>query len=254
MANNTSILKFISSCNEMINGKFILADIKVGAILKEISASNELQLLIEECLKNFNFNREFSMAKVKTPTKPGYFVLPNEKEVIIPLVFCLLVDIKNGSLDLSQFLVDYFSTEDENGIVGFEKFGRDVIEPFKNAVADCFELPRDILIDNNTPLHEEKDEEEIDENVDINKQSYCDELVRITGEMIKELKVDYKSKQYIVEDAIYVLKTIQDASLNLEIKYINALIVAYRYIEQKLKVKSNWSYELYKAIDTYYQN
>lgn len=248
------VLKFISSCNEMINGKFILADNKVNAILKDISLSEEIQKLIEECLKNFNFNREFSMAKVKTPTKPGYFVLPKEKEVIIPLVFCLLVDIKNRSLDLSQFLVDYFSTEGEDGITGYAKFGKEVIEPFKNAIADCFELPRDVVLDDNTPLHKESELEEKQEPVvDVAKQLFCDEVLKIASEMINELKLDYKTKPEIKEDAIYILETMQEASLNLEISYINALVVAYRYVEQKIKLKSSWSFELYNAIDKYYQ-
>lgn len=246
------ILKFISCCNEMINGKFILADNKINAILKVVSLSDDLQKLIEESFKNFNFNREFSIAKVKTPTKPGYFVLPKEKEIIIPLVFCLLVDIKNGSLDLSQFLVDYFSTEGEDGLVGYQKFGKEVVEPFKNAIADCFDVPRDILLDNNTPLHNETEIEENDESVETEKQLFCDEILKISTEMIKELKLDYKTKSDIIEDAIYVLKTIQEASLNLDIKYLNALIVAYRHIEQKIKLKSNWSYELYNVLDKYY--
>lgn len=258
MANSKRlVLEFISSCNEMINGKFILADNKVSAILKHISASEEIQQLIEACLKNFNFNREFSISKVKTPTKPGYFVLPKEKENIIPLVFCMLIDIKNKSLDFSKFLVDYFSTESEDGKTGYAKFGHEVIAPFKNAIADCFELPRDVILDGNIHQNDEEEitkKEEKKEEVDVSKQLFCDEILKISTEIINELKLDYKTKEYVLEDAIYILKTLQNAAMNVDIQYINALIVSYRYIQSKIKCKSIWTDELYNALDKYYEN
>ena len=33
---------FVSACNEMIEGKFILADIKISKILRAISSSNDI--------------------------------------------------------------------------------------------------------------------------------------------------------------------------------------------------------------------
>ena len=67
------IMNVILSCNELIDGKFILADSKISKILKDVTESKEVYNLLSECMANFNFEREFIRAKIKLPTKPGYF-------------------------------------------------------------------------------------------------------------------------------------------------------------------------------------
>ena len=50
-----SISAFMSSCDDLINGKFIFAGNKVANILKAINESPELYEVISECLKDFNY-------------------------------------------------------------------------------------------------------------------------------------------------------------------------------------------------------
>lgn len=133
-------MNVILSCNELIDGKFILADSKISKILKDITESKEVYNLLSECMANFNFEREFIRAKIKLPTKPGYFKMPDEKYKILPMVFCILVDISKHKIDFQSFLKDYFSVEDGK-ISEYENFANEVIKPFRNAISDMFELP-----------------------------------------------------------------------------------------------------------------
>ncbi|MEG1500233.1 MAG: hypothetical protein RR400_04140, partial [Clostridia bacterium] len=134
------IMNLIKSCNELIDGKFILADSKINKILKDIAESKEVFNLLSECMLNFNFDKEFLRAKVKTPTKPGFFKIPDEKYKLLPMVFCLLVDIDSRKLDFPTFLKEYFfipESEDSE----FKNFVGDVIKPFRNAISEIFDLP-----------------------------------------------------------------------------------------------------------------
>ena len=133
-----TISSFMSSCDDLISGKFIFAVNKVSNILKAINESPELYEVISECLKNFNYEKEFGRAKVKLPTKKGTFKMPEDKTLIIPLVFCMLVEIQENKLDLKQFLADYFDSDDDKS--EFENFAEQVVVPFKNAIAYLFDI------------------------------------------------------------------------------------------------------------------
>ena len=47
---------FLNACDEFIQGKFILADIKISKILRAISTSKEVYNLMAESLINYNFS------------------------------------------------------------------------------------------------------------------------------------------------------------------------------------------------------
>ena len=93
---------FTSSCEEFTSGKFIFAINKITKILKSISNCNELYDLFAECLKDFNYSKELSHAKQKLPTKKGEFIIPQDDKTLIALVFCMLVDIEEGKIDLKK--------------------------------------------------------------------------------------------------------------------------------------------------------
>ena len=59
-----TIINFISACNELVNGKFILADIKISKILRAISESTDIYNLIAENMINYDFDKEFAKAVV----------------------------------------------------------------------------------------------------------------------------------------------------------------------------------------------
>ena len=91
-----NLKNFFLACNEMINGRFILSDIKIAKILNSIANSGVLYDLFAKCMVDFNYRTEFRNAKVTNKTNGGYFVLPNDEEKIIALVFCFLIDVDSG--------------------------------------------------------------------------------------------------------------------------------------------------------------
>lgn len=135
--NKDSVLNFIGACNELINGKFILADIKISKILRSISESNEIYNLIAEGMINYDFDKEFAKAVVKDSAGVEKFVLPEEAEKIIPLVFCLLVEIDSKRINFNDFVKAQFplaSNQNEE----YAAFAKTIIIPFRNAVAAEF--------------------------------------------------------------------------------------------------------------------
>ena len=72
------IKNFFASVNEMIGGRFILSDVKVAKVLKNIASSEVLYDMFAKCLVNFNYEAEFSRAKVSNRVNGGYFVMPDD--------------------------------------------------------------------------------------------------------------------------------------------------------------------------------
>ena len=137
------IISFINACNDFIDGKFILADIKISKILKCISNSKNLYDLIAECMINYDFEKAFENAKIGN--KNTVFTLPYENHKVIPFVFCLLVEIDSKKLNFNEFLSTQFPLANGQNEEYFA-FGKAAIIPFRNAVADVFniELEKDL--------------------------------------------------------------------------------------------------------------
>lgn len=133
----SKINNLISSCNDMIDGKFILANYKISNILKNITESKEVYNLIANQMNNFNFEREFSKAQLRKEKK---FVLPDETEKILPLIFCVLVGFKNKEIDFDSFLKEYYKTE-KGRAEEYSNFALEIILPFRNIIAKYFEIP-----------------------------------------------------------------------------------------------------------------
>ncbi len=140
--NKEEINNFIRACNDLIYGKFILVDIKITSVLKSIAESADIYNILAECMINFDFAREFSKAKVSTVSDTT-FKLPMEVHKIIPLVFCLLVEIDSKRIDFDQFLRTQFPYAD-NQKDEYTKFANNIIVPFRDAIASLFDMPVDI--------------------------------------------------------------------------------------------------------------
>lgn len=274
------IMNVILSCNELIDGKFILADSKITKILNDITESKEVYNLLSECMANFNFEREFIRAKIKLPTKPGYFKMPDEKYKILPMVFCLLVDISKQKIDFQTFLRDYFTVEDGK-ISEYENFANEVIKPFRNAISDMFELPLVIeeriqKIQKNDPLqnHKEKveakkreeeerkekemEEEQISEQEnEIEKEQRLeifDDITKIVNEIIATIQYDYRLKPDQKDNAIIMLKGIKRACELEDFTLLNALLIGFDNVGGGIKSIKFIYRELKQTISDFYAN
>src|SRR5574344_432748 len=95
----SKISQFVDSCDDMINGKFILADVKITKILNMIAGSEELYRYISECMTGFDFSREFHRAELKNNLNGGEFITPSDPQKLVAFVFCLLVECDAKRID-----------------------------------------------------------------------------------------------------------------------------------------------------------
>ncbi len=131
---SNNIRSFINACDEFIEGKFILADIKIAKILRSVSICAPIYDLIAESLINYDFKKEFEEIKKKNELEGrNCLTLPENIEEIIPFVFSLLVDIDSKQINFNEFLSTQFpiqNTQTEE----YESFAKNLIIPFKNAI------------------------------------------------------------------------------------------------------------------------
>ena len=125
---NLDLKKFNQACDEFANGKYILANVKIKAILSAISDSAKFTDLITECLQDFDFKLAFQ----DSITEQG-LILPTGDKCVVGYCFNLLYNINNGSINFLDFLTTYFSKEDVKG-EEFKDFVACIITPFKTAV------------------------------------------------------------------------------------------------------------------------
>ena len=249
--NKDTIINFISACNELIHGKFILADIKISKILKAISESNDIYNLIAESMINYDFDKEFTKALVKDSQGVEKFVLPDDDEKIIPLVFCILVELDSKRINFNEFVKSQFPLA-TNQNEEYISFAKTIIIPFRNAIANCFGLePKEVqeipsiedepinnVIDEKLKEHIEK-EKEIEsmmrqaDDEDLQTVTIIKSTLEIPTSMQETIAEEIYEKQRFIEEqeeADLLFKRISRLSRILEDKLV--------YVRNPLK-KSN---------------
>lgn len=136
---NSQMQRFFTACDELINGKFIVADKKIEELLKSIASCDDLMGLFSAVTKGFDYNaakRAYLRAPVDTRTR-GEAYLPSDETELLAFVFCLLVEFDGGSLRIGDFLLNYFY-EDGSYTASFSLFVERMIRPFRDVVRRCF--------------------------------------------------------------------------------------------------------------------
>lgn len=229
-----TISAFMSSCDDLINGKFIFAGNKVANILKAINESPELYEVISECLKEFNYEKEFGRAKIKLPTKKGTFKMPEENTIKIPLVFCMLVEIQENKIDFKQFLADYFDTDEDR--TQFEVFAEQVIVPFKDAIAYLFDIEGQNKFKPQPKEEDIKPQHEIFKPVQKNSKAeeFNNTVKEICDDLLSELEC-VKVKEEYAEDIKYIVETLKKEIERNYQKVVNPLIIGCIYAIKKVR-------------------
>lgn len=203
MANLTAeqlneVQDFVEACNEFINGKFILADIKISKILKAIASSGDIYNLLAECMINFDFEYELKKCCVKTGTENASFVLPTETYKLIPIVFCLLVQIDSKRVDFNYFLKTQFPfAKGQNE--EYDKFSEHVIIPFRDSIAGLFNVST-----------EPRKKEEPKEELSIIDQKIKEQLEGQKVEVVEEEAEEEIAVSMAIPEDIKIEKTALD--------------------------------------------
>ena len=131
---------FLQKCDELMQAGFVLADTKIGELLKSIAASDLLYAFFRDVTQKFDYpgakRRYMNYAPQGTHGRRR-LLFPGDVEERLAFVFCLLVDFDAGRIDLGAFLQEYFY-EDGSVYGSFYAFSNQVIKPFRNAVRTVF--------------------------------------------------------------------------------------------------------------------
>ena len=117
----------------LIKSKFILCNIPMKNFLRCLAYYDEFSSVINKYKQNFDYKKELYKCTmefngVKT------FTLPTIHSKIIPLVICLLLDFDDGTINITQFVLDYFPSASHNQ--SYYAFCDTIITPFYEALKE----------------------------------------------------------------------------------------------------------------------
>lgn len=138
--NNSKMQRFFTACDELISGKYILADTKIGELLRSVATCDDLTGLFAAVTEGFDYaaaKKAYLRAPESSKTNRGEAFLPSDKSEVLAFVFCLLVEFDSGSMKLSDFLLRYFY-EDGSFTASYGLFAERMIRPFRDIVRSCF--------------------------------------------------------------------------------------------------------------------
>lgn len=140
MTKREELNAFIVRADEMLDSKYILANVKIVNLLKTIAASETLIAIFKSCLTDFDYTEAKTKYFVKNSLNEGKgeFVLPTSSRELLALTFSVLMDVDAGKLDLGDFISKYFY---ENGSLyeSYTAFLKMLIKPFKATVVSLME-------------------------------------------------------------------------------------------------------------------
>ena len=241
---------FLERCNELIDSKYILADVKIANVLKSIALSNTLLALFKNCLTDFDFVEAQKKYLVKSQflsSDKGEFILPPSSRELLAFIFNILVDMDAKRTDISAFISKYFFV-DGSFASAYDAFISSMIKPFKNSVKMLMESVIDgTLQDPVEALNEEENRREQEKK----KQQQLDEkekelLAKAYGKSLKEIKdLLVQDKQTVrasrlndavKEEILLIIDMLANVLESEDKEAINYAFVSYKYMAKSKKL------------------
>lgn len=257
----SKISAFVNSCDDMINGKFILADIKILKILNMIANSEPLSRYIQECMIDFDFNREFSRAEVKNRFNNGHFTIPTEPSKLVAMVFSLLVEFDKKHIDFYSFINNNFATLTKGG--EYENFAKTLLVPFRDIIAYNFGLidsamavmPEDEQ-DTQDEAQPSQMQPEIDKAVIEEEQTEEDHIWKNIGFLVENISntivMERRIKNDDKDNILYMLKSITYSTKYKDMRLVSSLLMAVEMVTKKIRTITIMMDEIKNEIKHYY--
>ncbi len=121
-----SINRFESRMDDLLSSNYILADKKITAVLKSVTASKLFYGLISFCADGYDYVASFNRA-----FNGGEFHRPKSDKELIALGFYLFSDFDSKRADLFKLLEAYFPAD--NYDKSYKEFCTEFLAPFKKA-------------------------------------------------------------------------------------------------------------------------
>ncbi len=192
MTKSEELELFVERVDELIDSKYILADIKIAGLLKAIATADTLLALFKNCLTDFDYavaQKKYLVKSKYLSENKGEFILPPNSRELLAFIFYVLVEIDAKRIDLGEFINKYFF-EDGSFSSGYNAFINAMIKPFKNSVKILMEsVIEGKLQDPVEALNEEESKRE-KERIEKEKQDKKEQdlLRKIYGKSVKAVK------------------------------------------------------------------
>ncbi len=247
MTKREELDNFILRADELIQSKYIIADIKIVNLLKAIACSDTLLALFKNCLSDFDYQNAKKKYLVKNPLSDdkGEYVSPTSSRELLAFTFNLLMEFDSKKIVLGAFLDKYFY-EDGSTYGEYTAFLNTIIKPFRDAVKTLMDSviegklqdPIEALTEEEAKREEErKKQEELAKNEkELSEKAY--------GKSVKEIKeLLLLDKKKIKESN---LKTLDKLELTLAVDMLGSVIdscdrdaIEYAYLTYKYVAKAH---------------
>jgi len=88
--------QFNITCEQLLNGKYILIDTKISSLLKIMEENEKLKNIVSSSLNEFDFSHAFN-GEINVNT-----ILPYSEKEIVSFVYTFLFKFKNNELNLGE--------------------------------------------------------------------------------------------------------------------------------------------------------
>lgn len=241
---------FMERAQDLINSKFIVADVKIAGLLKAIATSNTLLALFKNCLSDFDFEQAKTKYLVKSKYlsgDKGEFVLPTNARDLLAFVFTVLFKVDSGEIVLSQFINKYFF-EDGSYSSGYSAFLTAMVKPFKNSIKMLMENvidgklqdPVDAFNEEEVIRAKKREEAEKAEKKEkeILRKAYGASIKKIKSRLLKDKQRvnDSKKKVVIKNQLVLVIDSLINAVESDDKDAIRYAFIAYKYVAKAHRV------------------
>ena len=218
--NNQDLVEFNNICDEFIAGKYILADIKIGSLLKSIAEHEKIKNIIASCTEKFDFNTEYKNSVSEDEKGNLTLTLPEEETEQVAFIFSLLYKMDNKDISFYDFLSKFYHEDGEEAGKEFINFSNTIIVPFKEAINNMYSSRHFVVSSNEYKANY------------FNKIMSTIRLIVNNMEVFR-LKVNEKEEFTLLLNALYI------ASENNDKKQVFALMIGLDYFTKVNKRARN---------------
>lgn len=234
---------FLTRADELIESKYIVADVKIVNLLKSIAASETLLAIFKNCLADFDVDAAKKKYLVKSEylsNEKGEFIMPDSSKELLAFIFCILMEIDSKQIELSDFIKKYFY-EDGSYSAGFSTFVNAMIKPFRNTVKAITESviegrlqdPIEALTEEEARRKREKEQKEREERLEkeTSLKTYGESLSALRKILLADkLKIkESKLKPQAAEELTLVIDMLANVIESSDKDAITYAFVAYKY-------------------------
>lgn len=227
-----SAISFADAIDELINAKYILADGKVGEVLKMVAQSRILYELFEFVTDGYDYNAAKSVCFIDG----GGFTLPQKDRDVLAFCFLLLMEIDSKREDLGRVCERYFPSVD--GLQrSYEAFCAKVLIPFKEVASRT--LAR--MIEGDATQVEEKkvESEELESPISANDSDVDsdddEEETAVSVALAAVAREKEKRGGEACEELEFILGKLSDAIKSVDYGEISLAYIALKYALKVIK-------------------